>query len=198
MGGQRQRIAPGQHAAQLCRRFVFFKSRVLSLQPQLHTAGADGGQQRVQRVGAEYEGGVGRTLLHDLQQHVLIPLVQLGTVGEQIDLPLALVGPDVDVLPQRPDGIHRQLLAVVVPHLRHVGMDALHHLAAGIALQAGTLPLTAAQVRRGNIAGRGQLVPLAGQDHRVAQLAPVRRRADGAGPCAVIVCRLCHRFLRSR
>ena len=30
------------------------------------------------------------------------------------------------------------------------------------------------------------------------QLTAVRRRANGAGPCAVVVCRLCHRALRSR
>ena len=198
MGGQRQRVFPGDEGAQLRGGSVFTDGILHRIQPQRDAAGTNGGQQRVQRVGTEHKRGVGRAFLHDLQQHILITLVKLGTVGKQVDLPLTLVGADVDILPQGADGFHRQLLTLRLPDLCYVGVDARHHLAAGVALQAGALRIAAAQVGRGDIAGSGTLVPLAGEDQRMAQTALPRRGTNGCGPCGVVGFSALHGILRGR
>ena len=146
-------------------------------------------------VGAEHEGRVGRALLYDLQQHVLIPFVELGTVGKQIDLPPALIGADVSILTQGADGLHRKLLPLTVLHLRHIGVDAVKYLAAGIALQTGAPAVGAAQMGGCDIAGGLHLVPLAGEDHGVAQPAVLRGGTDSLDPCGIVVFRLCHPVL---
>ena len=192
MGGQRQCVPAGDDAAQFSGSFILLSGFLRRIHPQLHTAGAYGGQQGMNGVGAEHEGCVGRALLYDLQQYVLIPFIELGTVGKQIDLPPALVGADVSILTQGADGFYRQLLPLTVLHLRHIGVDAVKYLAAGIALQTGASAVSAAQMGGRDIAGGLHLVSLAGEDHGMAQPAMLCRGADGLDPCGIVVFRLCH------
>ena len=134
--------------------------------------------------GAEQEHGVGRALLHDLQKHVLVPLVELAAVGEEVDLPLPLVGPDVDLLLQLPHLLHRQLTAVVIPDGDHVGVDVGKHLAADVAFEAGAL-FFPAEVGRRHVASGGGEVAASREDEGVAQRAAVGHGPDPAGKGAV-------------
>ena len=189
--GRRKGLSLRQHPAQPSG-LLHLRCLRLSGHLPLHAAGADGGQQSRRRLGAEQEGGVGRSLLHDLQQHVLIPLVQLTAVGKDIHLPGAVVGADIHILPQLAHQLHRQLLVSVVPHRHHVGVDVLQHLAALAAPQAGTLPLSLALQCGGEVAGGGHAISAAGENGGVAQRPLGGRRTDAPGQCAVFRDQLFH------
>ena len=156
-----------------------------------HAAGAYGLQQGGGRVSAEDERRVGRALLHDLQQHVLVALVQLAAVPQDIHLARRLVGADVYVLSQGADGLHRQFPVLRVLHGDDIRVYALQHLAAVAAAQAGLVrPL--AHVCRGDEQRGGGQVALPRHDHRVAEPSLTGGAAHGAGQYAVFRRKLHH------
>ena len=187
----RQQLSAGKDPAQVPGGVV---PGVLVPAPELplHAAGADGGQQGRRRFRAEQEGRIGRALLHQLQQHVLVPLVQGVAVREDIHLGGPVVGPDIGVLPQPAQQVHRQLPVVGVLHRLHVRVDVLHHLAALAALQAGPPPLRLALHGGGGEAGGGHAVPAAGENDGMGQCAALGGPAQAAGQCAVFRQKLPH------
>ena len=147
--GHRQQTPGGKRTAQL--RGTVAEGRVFPVVFQQSTAGTDGLQQGGGSVGAEDESGIGRSLLHHLQQDILIPLVQLAAVRDDVYLAPGLVGADVHILTQGADCLHRQLLVLCIQHGDHVRVDALQYLAAVAAAQAGPVrPLETGQRRSGH------------------------------------------------
>ena len=187
----RQQPSGGKGAAQL--RTQGAERVLLPVVLQQYAAGADGLQQDGGGGGAEDKGGIGRPLLHYLQQHVLIPLVELAAVRKDIDLPGGLVGADVDVLAQVADGLHGHLPVLGVLHVHHVRVDALQHLAAVAAAQAGLVRALADVGGGQKPRGGGQVAP-AGEDHRVAEPPLGGGAAHRAGEYAVFRGKLHHRL----
>lgn len=157
------------------------EGRVFPVVFQQSTAGTDGLQQGGGSVGAEDESGIGRSLLHHLQQDILIPLVQLAAVRDDVYLAPGLIGADVHILTQGAGAASTvSSFVLCIQHGDHVRVDALQYLAAVAAAQAGPVrPL--ADVGGGEKPGSGGQVTPARQDDRVAETDPPRRRGARCG-----------------
>ena len=119
--------------------------------------GSDGSEHRSRVLRKEQEGGVGRPLLQQLQKGVLGRGVHILGVVKDIDLPGALVGPDIGVAPGLPGLSHGDILPIC-PHLDHIGVDAAKNLFAGSAPAAGSfLSLSGADHGGGQKPGQGAL-----------------------------------------
>ena len=129
----------------------------------LHAARADGLEQNRRIFRAEEERCVSGPLLHELQKHVLVLFRQDGAVLENVDLARALVRADERVGAHRAYRVDRELLVLCVAHERDVGVDVLHHLAAGRAGEAG-LAFRCALHRRGGIARSAHAVAAAAEN----------------------------------
>ena len=113
---------------------------------------------------------MGRALLQHLQQYVLALRVQQGAVGENIYLPLPLVGQDIGVGADGAQYFYGDALVIGVPDSDDVGMDIPQDLPAGGAHAAGRI-LSLALHGGGGEPGAAQQVPPAAEDHRLAQAA---------------------------
>ena len=142
--------------------------------PEGLAAGADGGQKEL-RVGAQKEeAGIGGALLNEFEQDVLPRLVQQFRVLQEVDLPRRLVGQDVGVRPQGPDGLGLQPLPLRI-RPDNVWVDPLGGLPAAGAVAAGGPPRCTPRRRpAGPPAGGGSPPP------------PGRRGPASAGPCGFL------------
>ena len=173
-GGKLRRLAAAQQLAEGTRTVIRARTLLRRGQLPLHRPGADGGQQGRAVGRAEEEGGVGRAILHHLQQHILCLCLQQGAVREHVDLAPALVGQSVGVGNHIPQHIHGDIFVVRVRHGHDIRMDPPHHLPAGEAHPAGAA-LANALHGRGGKPGRGRQIPLPAEDQGVAQGVPPSR-----------------------
>ena len=95
---------------------------------------------------------------------------------ENINLLSSLVRADERVGAHRAHRVDRELLVLCVAHERDVGVDVLHHLAAGRAGEAG-LAFRCALHRRGGIARSAHAVAAAAENECVRQCAALCRGA---------------------
>ena len=154
----------------------------------LHAAGAQCLEHLAGVFRAEQERRVGRPLLHDFQQHVLVLLRQQGAVRKEVHLPPPLVGTDVGVSPDRAHHVHGDVLVVRVPDGDDVGVDVLPHLPAGGTHSAGLSPVRRALHGRRRVAGQARPVTAAGEQQGVGQRSPACRLPDAERPGVLFQC----------
>ena len=120
---------------------------------------------------AEEKRGVGGTLLHGFEQHVLILLREQGAIFKNVDLARAFVRTDESVRARPAHDVHGDLGMLFIAHENHVGMNVPDHLAAVGTRKTGSFPAGGTLHRGGGIARGGRTLAGTAEDQRVGERA---------------------------